>query len=154
MTALARICGALDRAGVRYAVVGGHAVALHGAVRGTVDLDIVISWTRQSLVNTEKALMGIGLVSRLPISATDILEFRNEYIQNRNLVAWNFYNPGDLSEQVDIIITYDLKGKRTKRIDLENTSIQILSKRDLIEMKRQSGRPQDKEDVIALEKLR
>ncbi len=154
MTALARICGALARAGVRYAVVGGHAVALHGAVRGTVDLDIVISWTRQSLVNTEKALMGIGLVSRLPISATDILEFRNEYIQNRNLVAWNFYNPGDLSEQVDIIITYDLKGKRTKRIDLENTSIQILSKRDLIEMKRQSGRPQDKEDVIALEKLR
>ncbi len=154
MTALARICGALDRAGVRYAVVGGHAVALHGAVRGTVDVDIVISWTRQSLVNAEKALMGIGLVSRLPISATDIFEFRNEYIQNRNLVAWNFYNPGDLSEQVDIIITYDLKGKRTKRIDLENTSIQILSKRDLIEMKRQSGRPQDKEDVIALKKLR
>ena len=154
MTALARICGALARAGVRYAVVGGHAVALHGAVRGTVDVDIVISWTRQSLVNAEKALMGIGLVSRLPISATDIFEFRNEYIQNRNLVAWNFYNPGDLSEQVDIIITYDLKGKRTKRIDLENTSIQILSKRDLIEMKRQSGRPQDKEDVIALEKLR
>jgi hypothetical protein len=154
MLALTRICGALEQAGVHYAVVGGHAVALHGAVRGTVDIDIVIAWTRESLVNAEKALMGIGLVSRLPISATDILEFRDEYIQNRNLIAWNFYNPTDLSEQVDIVITYDLKGKRTKRIDLEDTSIRILSKADLIEMKRQSGRPQDKEDVMALEKLR
>ena len=153
MTALARICSALERASVRYAVVGGHAVALHGAVRGTVDIDIVLSWTRQSLIGAEKALAGIGLVSRLPITANDILEFRNEYVQNRNLVAWNFYNPIDLSEQLDIIITYDLKGKRRKRVELENTAIHILSKPDLIEMKRESGRPQDKEDVLALESL-
>lgn len=153
MLALTRICGALEQAGVRYAVVGGHAVALHGAVRGTVDIDIVLSWTQASLVNAERALTGIGLVSRLPIAADDILEFRDEYIQKRNLIAWNFYNPKDLSEQVDIVITYDLKGKRTKRIDLEDTSIRILSKADLIEMKRKSGRPQDKEDVMALERL-
>ena len=153
MLALTRICGALEQAGVRYAVVGGHAVALHGAVRGTVDIDIVLSWTQASLVNAERALTGIGLVSRLPIAADDILEFRDEYIQKRKLIAWNFYNPKDLSEQVDIVITYDLKGKRTKRIDLEDTSIRILSKADLIEMKRKSGRPQDKEDVIALERL-
>ena len=139
---------------MRYAVVGGHAVALHGAVRGTVDIDIVLSWTRQSLIAAEKALAGIGLVSRLPITANDILEFRKEYVENRNLVAWNFYNPADLSEQVDIIITYDLKGKRRNRVDLENTSIHILSKPDLIQMKRESGRPQDKEDVLALESLR
>ena len=153
MLALTRICGALEQAGVRYAVVGGHAVALHGAVRGTVDIDIVLSWTQASLVNAERALTGIGLVSRLPIAAADILEFRDEYIQKRNLIAWNFYNPKDLSEQVDIVITYDLKGKRTKRIDLEDTSIRILSKADLIKMKRKSGRPQDKEDVMALERL-
>lgn len=153
MLALTRICGALEQAGVRYAVVGGHAVALHGAVRGTVDIDIVLSWTQASLVNAERALTGIGLVSRLPIAADDILEFRDEYIQKRKLIAWNFYNPKDLSEQVDIVITYDLKGKRTKRIDLEDTSIRILSKADLIKMKRKSGRPQDKEDVMALERL-
>ncbi len=153
MTALTKICGALEQAHVHYAVVGGHAVALHGAVRGTVDIDIVLSWTRESLISAEGALAGLGLVSRLPITASDVLEFRDEYVQNRNLIAWNFYNPDDLSEQVDIVITYDLKGKRRKRIDLENTSIHILSKPDLIKMKRQSGRPQDKEDVIALESL-
>jgi len=61
--------------------------------------------------------------------------------------------PKDLSEQVDVIITYDLKGKRTKRIQLADGHIQILDIRDLIRMKRESARPQDVEDVRALEKL-
>jgi len=153
MTALEKICAALKRAGVRYAIVGGHAVALHGAVRGTVDIDVAISWSRKSLSSTEKALKEIGLVSRLPITADDIFDFRKEYIENRNLTAWNFYNPDDLSVQVDIIISYDLKGKRTKRIQLADGPIQILDLRELIKMKRESARPQDIEDVQALERL-
>ena len=153
MTALERICATLSRARVRYAIVGGHAVALHGAVRGTVDIDVVLLWNRKTVVAAEKALNEIGLVSRLPISANDVFDFRKEFIENLNLIAWNFYNPDDLSEQVDIIITYDLKNKRTKRIDLAGMTVQILSLKDLIDMKRQSARPQDVEDVKALEKL-
>ncbi len=153
VTALEKICSALSRAGVRYAVVGGHAVALHGAVRGTIDIDVVLAWNRKTLTGAEQVLNDLGLVSRLPISANDIFEFRMEYIENRNLVAWNFYNPDDLSEQVDIIVTYDLKGKRRKRIELADGSVQILSLKDLIDMKRKSARPQDLEDVAALENL-
>ena len=92
-------------------------------------------------------------MSRLPLTADDIFDFRKEYIENRNLIAWNFYNPNDLSEQVDIVITYDLKGKRTKRIQLRNGTVQILDLKELIKMKRKSARPQDIEDVLALEKL-
>ncbi len=139
---------------MRYAIVGGHAVALHGAVRGTVDIDIVLAWNRKTVAAAEKALIELGLISRLPISANDVFDFRKEFIENRNLIAWNFYNPDDLSEQVDIIITYDLKNKRTKRIDLAGMPVRILSLKDLIDMKRLSARPQDVEDVKALEKLR
>ena len=95
----------------------------------------------------------MGLVSRLPITADNIFDFRKEYIENRNLTEWNFYNPNDLSIQVDIIITYDLKGKRTKRIQLADGPIQVLDLRELIKMKRESARPQDVEDVRALEQL-
>ncbi len=153
MTALEKICTALREAGIRYAVVGGHAVALHGAVRGTVDIDIVLAWSRKAIAGAEKALNEIGLVSRLPLSADDIFDFRDEYVENRNLVAWNFYDPADLSVQVDIVITYDLKGRKTRRIELPGGPVPILAIRDLIEMKRESGRPQDIEDVAALEKL-
>ena len=154
MTTLEKICGALRNAGVRYAIVGGHAVALHGVVRGTLDIDVVVRWTRTTLVRAEAALNAIGLVSRLPVTAREVYDFRDEYVRNRNLTAWNFYNPDDPLEQVDIIITDDLAGKRTKAVALPTGPVRVLSVTDLIAMKRRSGRPQDLEDVRALEKLR
>ena len=39
---LLRVTEALRKARVAHALVGGHAVALHGAIRGTLDIDLVI----------------------------------------------------------------------------------------------------------------
>ena len=75
---------------VKYAVVGGYAVALHGAIRGTVDIDFVIQLDRSQFEAAEKALLSIGLQPRLPVTATDVFDFREEYIRNRNLIAWSF----------------------------------------------------------------
>lgn len=149
-----RVCKALAQQNVRYAVVGGYAVALHGAVRGTMDVDIAINWDLNTLRQTEKALKEIGLVSRLPVSADDVFQFRDEYITNRNLVAWNFYKPEDASQLVDIIITYDLKDKGRQRLHTAAGPIHVLQLNELIRMKRKSGRPQDIEDADALEKLK
>ncbi|MCZ0945746.1 MAG: hypothetical protein OXJ53_22050 [Gammaproteobacteria bacterium] len=154
MTYVERICQALSEAGVHYALVGGYAVALHGAPRGTIDIDLALHWTLEDLTRAERALKGIGLVSSLPVTAQDIHDYRNEYIKERNLVAWNFHNPDDPLEQVDIIIAYDLSGKKTKPVELSMTTVHILSIDDLIAMKQQSGRAQDIEDAAALEKLR
>ncbi len=154
MSFLNRICSALTAGGVRYAIVGGHAVALHGAVRGTVDVDIALVWNLKSLKSAERALIGLGLVSRLPIEADDVFNFRDEYINKRNLIGWNFYNPSNPVEQVDIVISYDLKAKKTKCIETLQGSIIILGRNELIAMKNTSGRPQDLEDVKALEKLK
>jgi len=150
---LERVCAALRDSGVNYAVVGGYAVALHGAVRGTLDIDLVFRWTEQTLVLAEAALNAIGLVSALPVSAREVFAFREEYVRNRNLIAWKFHNPDDPLEQVDIIINYDLTGKRTRRVELASGPVDILSISDLIAMKRESGRPQDIEDIDALEQL-
>ena len=154
MTFLERLCGALNGSGVRYVLVGGYAVALHGAIRGTLDIDVAIRWTKRDLVKAENALLKIGLVSRLPITALDVFEYRDEYIQNRNLIAWNFYNPVDSSELLDIVINFDARGKRAVYKRLSTMSVPILNIRDLIDMKKASGRPQDIEDIKALEKLK
>jgi hypothetical protein len=154
MLFLNKICSALADKGIRYAIVGGHAVALHGAVRGTVDIDIALAWNLKSLQATEQALQDIGLLSRIPVSANDVYEFRDEYIQKRNLIAWNFYNPDNLTEQVDIIITYDMKGRKVKVIETAGGIVHILNRQNLIDMKQASGRPQDLEDVKALRKLK
>ena len=154
MTSLERICAALRDASVEYAIVGGHAVALHGAVRGTVDIDLVVRWTEETLVRAEAALKETGLVPQLPIRAEDVYANRDDYTRNRHLVAWNFYNPDDPMEQVDIIITYDLATMRTQVKELPGGPVEVLSIDDLINMKRRSGRPQDLADVRALKQLR
>jgi hypothetical protein len=148
-----KVCQSLAAHGVRYALVGGYAVALHGAVRGTVDIDIVIDWTLKALRKTESALNSLGLVSRLPLSADDVFAFRDEYVKNRNLIAWNFHNPADISQQVDVVITYDLTGKRRYRVPRASGPLFLLAKEDLLDMKKASGRPQDLADVAALERL-
>lgn len=154
MSFVEKVCRALTDHGVRYALVGGYAVALHGAVRGTVDIDIVVDWNLESLQGAEQALRDLGLVSRLPVGADDLFNFRDEYVNNRNLVGWNFYNPDDISQQVDLVITYDLKGRRRQRVATASGPLFLLTVEDLVNMKRASGRPQDLADVAALEKLR
>ena len=154
MSFVEKVCRALADHGVRYALVGGYAVALHGAVRGTVDVDVVVDWNLESLQGAEQALRDLGLVSRLPVGADDLFNFRDEYVNNRNLVAWNFYNPGDISQQVDVVITYDLRGRRRHRFATASGPLFLLSLEELVKMKKASGRPQDLADVEALEKLR
>jgi hypothetical protein len=153
MKFLNRVCSSLENHGVRYAVVGGYAVALHGAVRGTVDIDVAVAWNRKTLESAVNALTDIGLVSRLPVTAGDVFRFRDEYVRNRNLVGWNFYNPADPAEQVDIVIDYDLKGRRLESVETAGGTVRLLARKDLIEMKKASGRPQDLEDARALESL-
>lgn len=154
MTFLNQICNALQTNRVRYALVGGYAVALHGAVRGTVDVDLVINWDLKTLQRTEAALIDLGLQSRLPISVGDVFHFRDEYIRERNLVAWNFCAPNDPMRCVDLIITLDLKGRRRRKVETRDGPVYILDIDDLISMKEDSGRPQDLADVDALKRIR
>lgn len=123
-------------------------------MRGTIDIDVALSWKLDNISRAQDALNGAGLVSQLPITAEDMYHFRMEYIENRNLIAWTFMNPSDPLENFDIIITYDLAGKSAQQVDLATSSVRVLALENLIEMKRNSARPQDLEDVAALEKLR
>ena len=150
---LLNVCHALNEAKVRYGVVGGYAVALHGAVRGTVDLDLVLSLGEKNFVSAEKVFRALGLESRLPLDARQVIRFREEYIRNRNLTAWSFYDPVSPKNQLDIVLTEDLNEMETQVIRIRGVKVRIASIPSLIRMKIRSGRPQDVEDVRALKEL-
>jgi hypothetical protein len=150
---LLRVTRAFERAKVPYALVGGYAVALHGAVRGTVDVDLVIRLREADFLRAEKALRSLGLQPRLPVTASEVFRYREEYIRNRNLTAWSFVNPALPSELVDVILTEDLARMTVKRLKVGGQTIRVASVDDLVRMKRASGRPQDLEDVEALRRL-
>lgn len=150
---LLKVAKALKEHKVRYCLVGGFAVALHGAIRGTIDIDAIIEHSLEQFKRCEKALQSIGLVSKLPVSANEVFQFRKEYIKKRNLIAWSFSNPRNPLEVVDIIITTDRNKVKSNPISVFGNLIELISLPDLIQMKEKSGRPQDKEDVKALLKI-
>jgi predicted nucleotidyltransferase len=149
-----KVIKSLSQHKVQYALVGGYAVALHGAVRGTVDIDFIIALNQRSFRQTEKALNSIGLKSKLPIIADDVFNFREEYIEKRSLVAWSFTNPDNPLEIVDIIITEDAKQIKSVVKTFNGTRIKVIAIDDLIKMKKKSARKQDIEDIKALEKIK
>jgi hypothetical protein len=149
-----RVIQALDRAEIRYVLVGGYAVALHGAVRGTVDLDFVIALEQSQFEAVELALQRLGLEPRLPVTAAEVFQFREEYIQRRNLTAWSFINPDNPLEVVDILITHDADAMQNVTKKMGELEIRIATIDELIAMKQRSDRPQDRADIRALEKLR
>lgn len=148
-----QVCQAFTQLDVPYALVGGHAVALHGAVRGTLDIDFVIEWHLTHLERAVSALHSLGLRSSLPLSVREVWDNRDRYVSERNLIAWNFVDFNDPLRQVDLLINFDLAGHGVVEKATTSGSVRVLNKADLIQMKRLSGRPQDLEDIRSLEAL-
>lgn len=148
-----KVIRALNKHRVKYVLVGGYAVALHGAVRGTVDVDIVITLNRATYKRAESAMRELGLESRLPVTAEEVFSFREEYIQKRSLTAWSFANPGNPLEVVDILITEDANNVTVVKKSAFGMSVRIAAIPDLIAMKKEAGWAQDLEDIKALRKL-
>lgn len=148
-----RVIQALDEHRVKYVVVGGYAVALHGAIRGTVDIDIAIALNRATFKRVEVALEEIGLESRLPVTADEVFSFRQEYIRKRHLKAWTFANPRNALDVVDILITEDASKIGAVNKHAFGLTIKVATITDLIAIKKKAGRAQDLEDIKALRKL-
>ena len=140
----------LDEFKVPYCIVGGLAVALHGYVRVTMDIDIVIQISDRNFELCEKALKELNFESKIPVTAKEVSKFRKEYIEKRNLIAWSFYNKKNPFEVVDILLTHDQKNFDIEKIEIYGKKVSLISKKDLIKMKLESGRPQDLIDIEQL----
>ncbi len=140
-----------ERHKIKYAIVGGYAMALHGLVRATVDIDFVLKLTQTDFETAEQILLNLGLQSRIPVRAKDIISMRKEYIDNRNLIAWSFVDYKNPTRQINILITKDLSEIETVKIKVGQKKISVVSLKDLLEMKQESGRPQDLVDIKNIE---
>jgi hypothetical protein len=136
---------------IKYAIVGGYAMALHGLVRATIDIDFVLKLTKRDFEAVEQILQKIGLQSRLPVRAKDIISMRQEYIEDRNLIAWSFVDYKNPTRQIDILITKDLSDLEVEKIKVGSRSLSVISLEELLRMKMEAGRPQDLLDIKNIE---
>ena len=150
----------LNQDGVRYIVVGGVAVVLHGHARFTADIDLVVDLDPAAARLAIRSLTGMGLEPRVPVQPEAFAdpERRQEWIEDRGMKVFSLYDPGDPLRNVDLFVEspvpFDELWSRSKLIALPTGEVRVASLDDLITMKEAAGRPQDSADIRALEALR
>ncbi len=148
---LYELTDAFQAAKLPFILVGGYALALHGIVRATMDVDFVLHLNLNDYSKAEECLKLLGLTSRIPVRAKDIIQFRQEYISERNLIAWSFVDFKNPSRQVDILITMDISDIDVTKISVAGRKIPVASLKSLLKMKTEAGRPQDQVDIILIQ---
>ena len=68
----ADVFDAMEREGVRYAVVGGIAMVLRGCERETTDLDVVVDRSPPGAERATRALLSLGFVPTLPLGLGEV----------------------------------------------------------------------------------
>lgn len=153
-----RVLVALERAGVRYLVVGGVAVVLHGYLRTTADLDLVVQLDPDNVRRALDALGGLGYHPRAPVAADAFADpaTRLEWIREKNLRVFSFWNEAGPLE-VDLFVEepfdFDAVYSRAVRIPLASVEAAVVTRADLIALKRTADRPRDRDDVARLEEI-
>ncbi len=134
---------ALNDAGVEYLIVGAYALAAHGNVRATGDIDI---WVRPTAINAERVWQALGAF-RAP---------------RHNLKPGDFCDPDVVYQigvapcRIDLLtaidgVSFEDAWKNRKETDLTGIKLAVIGREDLIVNKKASGRPKDIADAAWLE---
>jgi hypothetical protein len=130
---------------VEYLVVGAHALAVHGHVRATKDLDVWVRPSSQNAPNTLQALASFG---------APLHDLSEADMSQPGLI----FQIGVPPVRIDIITSIDgveFAEAWADRIEanLDGLHVPVLSRHHLIANKKASGRLQDLADVERLEEL-
>jgi predicted nucleotidyltransferase len=125
-------------------VIGGVACILHGYIRATTDLDILIERSRENVDRVLAALSATGYGFAREWTAEQVLQAPITVIGDDPrvdifLVAWS--------------VKYDQAARNAWMVEIEGVQVPVMGLDDLIATKR-TGRPLDESDVQALEAIR
>jgi predicted nucleotidyltransferase len=139
---MADVAEFLTTQGVRYAVIGAMAAAVHGVVRASLDADAVVALQVREAQTLRQSLAEKGYEAALRVGDADdpipaLLEVRDGH-----------------ANRVDLLV--GLRGmdpellNRTRRVRLADAVLEIVGREDLIAMKAFAGGPVDLADARAV----
>ncbi|MEM7129309.1 MAG: DUF6036 family nucleotidyltransferase [Chloroflexota bacterium] len=134
---------ALEKEGAQYLVMGGFAAIIYGVPRLTIDVDLFIEGSDENISQVIDALIALG-------------SEQAKVFKSLNSTIVTFIEFDDLPVKTDIMVKVpgvkwdNAWANRTQQI-YQDQPFTSISREDLITAKRAAGRPQDLEDVRALE---
>lgn len=151
------ITAALESAGVRYLIAGGVAVAAHGHLRFTKDLDLVVELIPDNIERTFAALASLGYRPTVPITSSQFADaqLRAGWVRDKGMQVLQFWCDAHIETPIDVFVTepfeFDEEYRKALVKPLYGTRpVRFVSLSTLISMKESAGRRQDLEDIGAL----
>lgn len=143
----------LCASGVRFVLIGGLAVGVHGVVRATRDIDIVPDPARDNL---ERLAALLGALEAKPIGVdTDLLPHQPTEVDGLagggSFQLATVHGQLDVMQESGVIPSYAELTQDAVEIDWRGHAVRVCSLRRLRQMKRSAGRPLDLRDLEALE---
>ena len=131
---------------VRFLLVGAYALAAHGYLRATMDIDI---WVMPSPWNADAVLRALQRFGA-PLHDLTAADLQAE---------GTIFQIGVAPRRIDIITTasaldFEETFERSLTVDIEGIEVHVPSLDDLIRNKRTAGRTKDLADAEALETLK
>ncbi len=138
------ILSELNKRNVEYALCGGFAVAVHGFLRATTDIDFVI--LEKDLPAVKECLKESGFIfdnGFIPLPSKDVQFYRMAKIIGEEVLM------------VDILFTDAQSNlwKGREKLQWRSGEVWVLSKESLIWMKEGTGRTKDAMDIEELRRL-
>ncbi|MFC1866909.1 hypothetical protein ACFL0H_02065 [Thermodesulfobacteriota bacterium] len=155
-----RIFRELAQRKIRYMVIGGIAVNIHGYSRATGDLDIMLSFESDNIKQFIELVNSLGLRPKIPVKIEELddREKVEEWKKEKHLKVFSVYNPQNEMEHIDIMIEnyIDFDSTYTNReiVSARDIEISVISIDDLIKLKKIAGRKRDEIDIQALQKIK
>jgi Nucleotidyl transferase AbiEii toxin, Type IV TA system len=131
----------LQEAGVRFVIVGAHALAVHGLPRATGDLDLFVA---RDAVNAERLMTALARYGA-PVESHEIT---SEDFQRPDTV----YQLGLVPRRIDLMtsidgVEFDDAERSAVIAELDGLRLPVLGRRELLANKIASGRPKDLADL-------
>lgn len=141
---LLRVCSLLNKHGANYLIIGGYACILHGLVRTTEDVDILIEESEENYLKVRDALAELPDHAAQELSVGDFTD--NVVVKVADAV------------EVDVSrrawkVEYASAVGRAKRRTIEGVEVPYLDVPDLI-LSKQTYREKDVADRVQLERLK
>ena len=153
------LLSALNRHEVRYLLVGGLAMNLHGVPRMTMDVDIMLALDEVNLEGFFAVAEELKLRPSLPVSLKELADptKRETWVKERNLIAFSLYCTEKMAPTVDVLIGTDLPfetahARRVKR-EISGVPVSLAAVEDMLALKELAGRAQDKADIEHLRRI-
>jgi hypothetical protein len=133
------------------------AVQLHGFLRSTFDIDMVLAMDDANLAKFIGLARRYRLVPAIPVPIESLANQIEEWHREKDMVAFSLRETQAGGSVVDVLvrpsIPFETLPGNAVMGELFGRRIPIASIEDLLAMKRISNRPKDLLDIAALEKI-